>query len=823
MKKYNVTGMSCAACSARVEGAVLSVEGVKSCSVNLLNNTMTVEGGDEGSIIAAVSKAGYGASLQGAAALPSDDNEKKEKRILIARLISSSVLLILLMYISMGFVMWDFPLPTWLSENPVAIGIIQLLLAGAVMVINQKFFVNGFRGAIHAAPNMDTLVALGSGVSFAFSVYILLRMSCAASQDSHHMLHILYFETAAMIPALITVGKTLEAYAKGKTTSAIKELLELTPASITVIRDGVETVVPAASAKVGDIFVVRPGEKIAVDGVVVEGESAVDESSLTGESIPAEKSHGSKVYAATQNTFGYIRCEAVKVGDETSMSQIVKMVTDATSTKAPIAKLADRVAKIFIPTVLGIALITAIIWCFVNNSLGYALARAVSVLVISCPCALGLATPVAIMVSSGIGARAGVLFKTAESLEVTGEAKTVALDKTGTITEGAAKVTDVISFSGDDDYLISLAYSLEEKSEHPIGVAITEFANQKNIAKKTAEEFKTLSGSGVYAKIDGADCYGGSFKFINEKAGLDGRASKEFERLADLGKTPVFFIENEKPIGIIAVADSLKKDSREAIAELHKMGIRTVMLTGDNERSANAIARDVGIDEVISGVMPGDKERVVRELSASGRVIMVGDGINDAPALTSADIGMAIGRGTDIAIESADVVLMHSDLSDVPLAIKISRAAKKNIKENLFFAFLYNSIGIPLAAGLFIPILSWELPPMFGALAMSLSSFSVVMNALRLNLKKKLKNYKKTNNYTAKEGVKMEKTLKIKGMMCPHCEARVKSILLEIGGVASAEVSHKKGTAKIKLDKEIENAVFVSAIENAGYKVIDIK
>jgi Cu2+-exporting ATPase len=818
--------MSCAACSARVEKAVLAVEGVTYCSVNLLTNSMSVEGADEQSIIAAVKAAGYGASVKGKISSDRADPESetaKEKKTLLFRLILSLLLLLPLMYISMGHVMWGFPLPNLLTHNPLVIALLELVFSGSVLIVNQRFFINGAKGALRRSPNMDTLVALGSGVSFGWSVYLVFKMCLEDSIIQHHYLHELYFESAAMILTLITVGKILEAHAKGKTTSAIKGLISLTPKIATVERDGKEIQIPSSEVQVDDVFLVRPGESIAVDGVVIEGSSAVDESALTGESLPAEKLHGSYVYAATNNTSGFLRCKALKVGDDTAMARVVKMVSDAAATKAPIAKVADRVSGIFVPAVLLIALVTALVWLFVNNSLGYALARAISVLVISCPCALGLATPVAIMVASGIGARGGVLFKNATALEICGKAKTVALDKTGTITRGEPEVTDVMAFGADEAELLSVASALEQMSEHPLAKAIINYTSVIGVSPCESENFSALFGNGVFCTVFGEDCYGGSYKFISEKAEIPPDAISYYETLSEAGKTPMLFTKGGRLLGIIAVADTVREDSKEAISELHKMGLRTVMITGDNERCARSIGMAVGVDEVISGLMPGEKEKVVKELSEAGRVVMVGDGINDAPALTRADVGMAIGRGTDIAIDSADVVLVRSTLLDVVSALKLSRATLKTIYENLFWAFIYNLIGIPLAAGAFIYLFGWELNPMFGALAMSLSSFSVVMNALRLNLKNFFKKYEKTNNYTLKEEEEMVKVLEIDGMMCPHCEARVKQVLESLSGVLCADVSHKNGTARVISNAELSDAELTDAVTNAGYKVKGIK
>ena len=825
MKEYNVTGMSCAACSARVEKAVRGIPGVSYCSVNLLTNSMSVEGADEDSVISAVEAAGYGASPKGGNTRPKkqDGGARGEIKGLLLRMISSLVILLPLMYVSMGHVMWGFPLPARLSENAVAIALIQLALCAIIMVINQKFFINGAKGALHLAPNMDTLVALGSGVSFLWSLYLVFKMTFADAEGARHYLHGLYFESAAMILALITVGKLLEAYAKGKTTDAISELIRLTPATATVLRDGKELKIPTGEVRIDDIFIVRPGESVAVDGIVVEGESAVDESALTGESIPAEKSHGSRVYAATNNTFGYMKCRAVSVGEDTAISKVVKMVSDASASKAPIAKVADRVAGIFVPAVLAVSVITLVIWLIVNNGLGYALERAISVLVISCPCALGLATPVAIMVASGIGAKGGVLFKNATALEVTGRAKTVALDKTGTITVGEPSVVRVIPFFGSQDELIKISAAVESGSEHPLGRAVVEYAKEKNITVPEFTSFSAIFGKGVSAVIDGVTYYGGSYDFIKEKANLSEHAQKYYDEISGLGQTPIFFTRQSEPLGVIAVADTVRDDSADAIAALRDMGIKTVMLTGDNERCARAVAEVAGVDEVVAGVMPDEKEGVIKRLSESGRVIMVGDGINDAPALARADVGMAIGRGTDIAIESADVVLVRSSLFDVVSAIKLSRATLKTIHENLFWAFIYNVIGIPLAAGAFIPLLGWELNPMFGAFAMSLSSFSVVMNALRLNTKKIFKKYKKTKNYTVKEEIVMKKNMKIEGMMCPHCEARVREVIAGISGVTSVEVSHVSGTAQLDCAESVTDEALRAAVEGAGYKVNEVK
>ncbi len=819
MKHYKVSGMSCAACSLRVEKAVKSVNGVKNCAVSLLTGAMTVDGGDERLIFEAVKRAGYGISTaESGDTLGADD--MRESKALMVRLIISAALLVVLMYISMGYVMWGFPLPVLFSERPLLIAIIEAVLAASVMIINKKFFVNGVKGAVRFSANMDTLVALGSGVSFIFSVYLLVKMSMEP-MHAEHMLHELYFETAAMIPALITVGKSLEARAKGKTTNAIKELAELTPPMARVVRDGVEIQIPSTSVEIGDTFIVKAGEKVPVDGIVSNGSATVDESGLTGESIPVEKLHGSQVYAATQSTSGYIVCIAEKVGSDTAMAQVVKLVSDAVATKAPIAKAADRVAKFFVPSVLFLSLLTAAVWLFVNKSFGYAVARAVSVLVISCPCALGLATPVAIMVGSGIAAKQGILFKNAASLEASGRAEYTVFDKTGTLTYGKPSVTDIIPIDASRDELISFAASIEFKSEHPLSQAVMKYANECNATISESLNFRTIPGIGVYALIDGIESYAASFFFVQECGFVSQDVNNVYEELSDDGKTPLFFIKGDKLLGIIAVSDTVREEAKDVIAELRNMGIRSVMLTGDNERCAAAVASTLGTSEFVAGVLPGDKEREVKRLSKEGGVIMIGDGINDAPALTSADVGMAIGRGTDIAIESADVVLMNTSLESVTSAVKIGRATLRNIHENLFFAFLYNVICIPIAAGVLAP-LGFELPPMLGALAMSLSSFSVVMNALRLNLNKKLKKYNKSTIYTVKEVLKLEKVLKIKGMMCPHCEARVKDALLAVDGVVEANVSHKKKQAVVKLSKDVDSEILKSSVEAAGYTVLNI-
>ncbi len=828
MTQYNVTGMSCAACVARVEKAVNAVDGVNSCSVSLLTNSMGVEGlADPQKIISAVTEAGYGASLKEGKNTPSKSSEDDalkdtETPKLKRRLIASLGFLIVLMYISMGHVMWGWWLPEVLASNPLAIGLSQLLLTAIVMVINQKFFINGFKGLLHKSPNMDTLVALGSGASFVYSVYALFKMT-ADVEMAHHWLHEFYFESAAMILTLITVGKMLEARSKGKTTNALKSLMKLAPKTAVIIKDGVETEVPIDQVQIGDIFTVRPGEQISVDGEIIEGSTAVDESALTGESIPVDKSAGDRVSAATLNQSGYIKCRALRVGEDTTLSQIIKMVSDAAATKAPIAKIADKVSGIFVPAVITIAVITIIAWLVSGQPIGYALARGISVLVISCPCALGLATPVAIMVGNGVGAKNGILFKTAVSLEETGRVNTVVLDKTGTITQGQPKVTDIIPAENiTEEQLINFAYSIEVKSEHPLAKAITQKGEEMSLNPADVQNFKALSGNGVTAEINEKILYGGSLKFISEKVTVDENTIQIAEKLADEGKTPLLFSIENRLLGIIAVADVIKEDSPQAIKELQNMGIRVVMLTGDNEKTANAIGKIAGVDEVIAGVLPDGKEKVIRRLKDKGKVAMVGDGINDAPALTRADIGIAIGAGADIAIDAADIILMKSRLSDVPAAIRLSRATLRNIHENLFWAFFYNAIGIPLAAGAFISLFGWELNPMFGAAAMSLSSFCVVSNALRLNFKD-IRNAKKDKKIKLKikEKKPMEITMKIEGMMCPHCEAHVKKALEGVAEVREAIVSHKDGTAIVTLDADAAPATLKKAVEEQGYKVID--
>ena len=890
MKQYTVTGMSCAACSSRVEKAVSKVPGVTACSVSLLTNSMGVEGDvPPETVIHAVEDAGYGASLkgQGAAAQAQSASEAedalkdRETPVLKHRLIASLGFLAVLMYMSMGHMMWGWPLPHFMDGNHVAMGLLQLLLAGIIMVINQKFFISGFKGLLHRAPNMDTLVALGSGASFIYSTYALFAMTDAQlkGNDTAVMsyMHEFYFESAAMILALITVGKMLEARSKGKTTDALKGLMKLAPKTAVIIRDGVETKVPIEEVKKGDVFVVRPGENIPVDGVVLEGASAVNEAALTGESIPVDKAQGAPVSAATVNQSGYLRCEATRVGEDTSLSQIIRMVSDAAATKAPIAKIADRVSGVFVPAVITIAVVTTIVWLLAGQTFGFALARGISVLVISCPCALGLATPVAIMVGNGMGAKNGILFKTAVSLEETGKMDIVALDKTGTITSGEPRVTDVIPSGGvTEKELISLALSLEKKSEHPLAKAVLLYAKEQQVDAPEAADFQALPGNGLSGTLDGASLAGGSFSYISGHTTVSAQEQASFERLASEGKTPLCFMKNGRLAGMIAVADVIKEDSPQAVKELQNMGIRVVMLTGDNERTARAIGAQAGVDEVIAGVLPDGKESVIRSLKEQGKVAMVGDGINDAPALTRADIGIAIGAGTDIAIDAADVVLMKSRLSDVPAAIRLSRATLRNIHENLFWAFFYNVVGIPLAAGLWYPIFGWKLNPMFGAAAMSLSSFCVVTNALRLNLfkmhdaskdhpmrkraektankggekaenagavrmgaedtrsigqtangsetvAKEMQKSENQKNNINMEGITMTKTMNIEGMMCGHCEARVKKALEALAGVESAEVSHEKGTAIVSMSADVADDTLKEAVEAQDYKVDSIQ
>ena len=858
MEQYNVTGMSCAACSARVEKAVKKVPGVTSCSVSLLTNSMGVEGtASPAAILSAVQEAGYGASPKNASASKTSDASADldaladhETPKLKRRLIASLGFLLVLMYFSMGHMMWGWPLPHWFDGNHVAMGLVQLLLAGIVMVINQKFFINGFKGLIHGAPNMDTLVALGSMASFVWSTYALFAMTRAQVDGNdelvmHYMMEF-YFESAAMILTLITVGKMLEARSKGKTTDALKSLMKLAPKTATLVRDGAEVTVAIADVQKGDVFVVRPGENIPVDGVVLEGTSAVNESALTGESIPVDKAVGDKVSAATTNQSGFLRCEATRVGEDTTLAQIIKMVSDAAATKAPIAKIADTVSGFFVPAVISIAVVTTIVWLLLGHELGYALARGISVLVISCPCALGLATPVAIMVGNGLGAKNGILFKTAASLEAAGRTQIVALDKTGTITEGAPRVTDLLPAEGvSETELLTLAAALESRSEHPLAKAVLADAEAKAITPPEVTDFAALPGNGLAAKLDGMGIYAGNAAFIQTKLTLPAALAQQAEKLASEGKTPLFFGGAGRLLGVIAVADTIKEDSPEAIRQLQNMGIRVVMLTGDNQRTADAIGRQAGVDEVIAGVLPDGKETVIRQLQASGKVAMVGDGINDAPALTRADTGIAIGAGTDVAIDAADVVLMNSKLSDVPAAIRLSRATLRNIHENLFWAFIYNIIGIPLAAGLFIPF-GLTLNPMFGAAAMSLSSFCVVSNALRLNLfdlhstrhnhktaspaaapvQSAAENNKKSDAEAPEvktEDNTMKKTLKVEGMMCGHCEARVKKALEALPEVDEAVVGHEAGTAIVTLNAEVADDVLKNAVEAQDYKVTGIQ
>ena len=856
MEQYTVTGMSCAACSARVEKAVKAVPGVTSCSVSLLTNSMGVEGTASASaIVKAVQEAGYGASPKDAAAeTPSaelDALADHETPRLKKRLIASLVFLAVLMYFSMGHMMWGWPLPHWFDGNHVAMGLVQLLLAGIVMVINQKFFISGFKGLLHRAPNMDTLVALGSSASFLWSTYALFAMTRAQVDGNdvlvmHYMME-LYFESAAMILTLITVGKMLEARSKGKTTDALKSLMKLAPQTATLLREGAEVTVPIAQVKKGDLFVVRPGENIPVDGLVLEGSSAVNESALTGESIPVDKTAGDKVSAATTNQSGFLKCEATRVGEDTTLAQIIRMVSDAAATKAPIAKIADTVSGFFVPAVISISVLTTLVWLLLGREFGYALARGISVLVISCPCALGLATPVAIMVGNGLGARNGILFKTAASLEAAGRTQIVALDKTGTITSGEPRVTDILPAEGvSESELLTLAASLEQKSEHPLAKAVLAYAETETIACPDVTDFAALPGNGLSARLDGMEIYGGNAEFIATKASVPAELQAEAARLAAEGKTPLFFGGAGRLMGVIAVADTLKEDSPRAIRELQNMGIRVVMLTGDNQRTADAIGRQAGVDEVIAGVLPEGKEAVIRRLQEGGKVAMVGDGINDAPALTRADTGIAIGAGTDVAIDAADVVLMNSRLSDVPAAIRLSRATLRNIHENLFWAFIYNIIGIPLAAGVFIPF-GLTLNPMFGAAAMSLSSFCVVSNALRLNLfdLHSTKHDRKPKSAAlpaapvqpaaaentaepvsapvVKEDNAMKKTLHVEGMMCGHCEARVKKALEALPAVDEAVVSHEAGTAIVTLNTEVSDADLKKAVEDQDYKVTGIE
>lgn len=840
MKQYNVTGMSCAACSARVEKAVSGVDGVENCAVNLLTNSMGVEGtASDEAIIAAVEKAGYGASLKTgdkkSKAMPDDELKDTQTPKIRNRLIWSVIFLAPLMYISMGHMMWGWKLPAFMQDNHIAMGLAQLLLTVIIMVINQKFFINGFKGIIHKSPNMDTLVALGAFASFAYStVQLFLMTSAQLAGDSEKvmsLMHEFYFESSAMILTLITVGKMLESYSKGKTTNALKSLMNLAPKNATVIRNEKEVVIPVSDVMLNDIFVVKPGESVPVDAVIIDGETAVDESALTGESIPVDKAVGDKVSGATINQSGYIKCRATAVGEDTTLSQIIKMVSDASATKAPISKIADRVSGVFVPCVIVIAFIAFCVWLAVGQSFGYALARGISVLVISCPCALGLATPVAVMVGNGKGAKSGILFKTAASLEEAGRIQIVALDKTGTITKGEPKVTDIIPIKAEKSKLLSYAYSLEKKSEHPLAKAICDYAQDTGVDSFETDEFKALAGNGLAANAGDKKIIGASLKFISSQISVDDRIRKKASSLSKEGKTPLFFACDDELLGIIAVADVIKEESPKAIKELQNMGIRVVMLTGDNEKTAKAIGKQVGVDNVISDVLPDGKENVIKQLMSFGKVAMVGDGINDAPALTRANVGIAIGAGTDVAIDAADVVLMNSKLTDVSSAIRLSRKTLTNIHENLFWAFIYNVIGIPLAAGVWIPIFGWTLNPMFGALAMSLSSFCVVTNALRLNLvnvhspkhDKKKKAVDIKLNITAgnnKEEKTVTKTIKVEGMMCPHCEAAVKKALEAIDGVKEATASHEKCEAVAELEKDVDLSVLEKAITDAGYKVI---
>ena len=838
MEQYTVTGMSCAACSSRVEKAVSKVAGVTACSVSLLTNSMGVEGtAAADAIIAAVEDAGYGASPKSSSKSQSDtavdrENflEDKETPVLKKRLVASLCLLIPLMYFSMGHMMWNWPVPSILNNNHIAMGLVQLLLTTAIMVVNQKFFVNGFKSLLHRAPNMDALVALGAGASYIYSTYALFAMTDAQLRNDSHAvmgyMHEFYFESAAMILALITVGKMLEAHSKGRTTDALKGLMKLAPKTAMVERNGQETEIPIAEVRTKDIFVVRPGENIPVDGIVLEGSSAVNESALTGESIPVDKAAGDSVSAATLNQSGFLRCEATRVGEDTTLSQIIQMVSDAAATKAPIAKIADKVSGVFVPTVIAIAIITIAAWLFAGQAIGFALARGISVLVISCPCALGLATPVAIMVGNGMGAKNGIMFKTAVSMEETGKVQVVALDKTGTITNGEPKVTDIIPAEGiGETELLSLAYILEQRSEHPLARAVLSLAKERQMEKgEEIANFQVFPGNGLSGMLGNEILCGGNLKFIEQKAKVGDSIRQKASDLAQEGKTPLFFSKNSFLVGMIAVADVIKEDSPQAVHELQNMGIHVVMLTGDNERTANAIGKQAGVDEVIAGVLPDGKENVIRALKKRGKTAMVGDGINDAPALTRADTGIAIGAGTDIAIDAADVVLMKSRLSDVPAAIRLSRATLKNIHENLFWAFFYNVIGIPLAAGVWYPLLGWKLNPMFGAAAMSLSSFCVVTNALRLNWFN-MHSTKRDKKIKAKQKqeVTMEKTLKIEGMMCGHCEARVQKCLEALSEVESANVSHESGTAVVTLNAEIADSILQKAVEDQDYKVLSIQ
>lgn len=835
MERYNVSGMSCAACSSRVEKAVSSLPGINSCNVSLLTNSMTVEGNaDSRDIIAAVEKAGYKARLEkeqegreGKESFSPDEETAKLKR----RLTASLVFLVILMYFSMGHMMWGWPIPRFMEGNHIAMGLLQLILTAAVMVINQKFFISGFKGLIHRAPNMDTLVAIGAAAAFIYSTAALFLMTDAQLEGDissvEGYMHEFYFESAAMILTLITVGKMLEARSKGKTTDAIRSLMSLAPEKATVIRGDREVIVPVAQVKKGDIFVLRPGERVPVDGTIVEGKSAIDESALTGESIPAEKGEGDSVSAATINTSGYLKCRAVRVGEDTTLAQIVRLVSDAAATKAPVAKIADKVSGIFVPAVMAISLLTLAVWLAAGQSMGFALARGISVLVISCPCALGLATPVAIMAGSGKGARSGILFKTAAAMEETGKIQIVALDKTGTVTKGHPEVADIVTAeSVHEEQLLRLAFDLESRSEHPLAVAIVEEASRRGMEAAEVSEFEALPGRGLVAVREGRVIACGNLQFISSKAEVTENISAEARRISSQGKTPLFFSEDGKMIGMIAVADSIKEDSHKAVEELENMGIKVVMLTGDNEAAARSIGEKAGISRVIAQVLPSEKEKVIRTLQKQGKTAMVGDGINDAPALTRADVGIAIGAGTDIAVDAADVVLMKNSLRDVPAAIRLSRSALKIIHENLFWAFIYNVVGIPLAAGVFISALGWQLNPMFAAAAMSLSSFCVVTNALRLNLVNvydERKDHKIKSRKKRKEDKFMEKTMKIEGMMCGHCEATVKKTLESIEGVESAEVSHEKGTAVVICSSELENEVLRQAVEEQDYRVTAIE
>ncbi len=834
MEQFDITGMSCAACVARVEKAVKAVDGVESCSVNLLTNSMNTEGTAEAqAIISAVEKAGYGAALKGTQADTKSENNNsdslkdKETPVMKRRLIWSVGFLAVLMYISMGHTMWGWRLPAFFEGNHIAVGLAQLILTAIVMVINQKFFINGFKGLLHKSPNMDTLVALGSTAAFGYSTYALFAMTAAETHEAQaHLMHELYFESAAMILTLITVGKMLEARSKGKTTDALKSLMQLAPKTAHILVDGTEKEIPADEVKRGDIFVVRPGESFAADGIVLKGESAVDESALTGESIPVDKKEGDRVSAAAINKSGYLECKAVMVGSDTSLSKIIQMVSDAAATKAPVAKAADKVAGVFVPVVIAIAAVTIGVWLIVGEGVGFALARGISVLVISCPCALGLATPVAIMVGSGVGAKNGILFKTASSLEATGKTEIALLDKTGTVTKGQPEVADFVSFNEyDESRLLKLAYSVESRSEHPLAKAVVKYCESKRAVLSNVSGFAALAGNGVEGIVDGVKVYGGSLSFMGNKFAVTTEMEEYARKAAENGMTPVFFGGEGKIIGAAAIADLIKEDAAEAVAQLKNMGIRVIMLTGDNEKTAKAIAAKAGIDEVIAGVLPDGKESVVRKLKNEGRVAMVGDGINDAPALTSADTGIAIGAGTDVAIDAADVVLMKSRLADVPAAIRLSRRVLKNIHENLFWAFIYNVIGIPLAAGVWIPLFSLQLNPMFGAAAMSLSSFCVVSNALRLNLVKvhDSSGDKKIKHKIQKESKTMTKTIKIEGMMCGHCEATVKKALEAIEAVDSAEVSHENGTAVVALNADVSDDLLKKTVEDKDFTVVGIE